>query len=1089
MQNSSQGFRLSPQQKSLWSAQQAHSSRAGTGQPYRAVSAILVEGDLQPRLLEKALYNVVQRHEILRTTFHRPPGVKTPFQVVSDNAHPAWQAIDLTHLDVPHRDHRVEASLAEERARLFDFERGPLLRITLLKLSLHRRVMILCLPALCADSMTLTNFVKELSHAYESVLGGQELACESMQYADFAQWQNELFEADDEHAAEGRAHWKQQTSVAASQPVLPLEKFANLANLAKLAKQAAEPSSFAFASVPIAIDRGLVKRIERLAHDCDSTISALLFAAWQAIVWRLTGRSDFVIFNLCDGRKLEDLEAALGLYARFVPVACHCEDVPFPKLLRGVQQALNQANEWQEYFEIDLPAADLAFEFEERPLRSMGVSLSFSILKQHVCIQPFKLKLSCTRAGDAIAAELQYDPQVFDRDSVERIAGYFQRFLFAVAHNEIAQTKVYATEITIGAVEILGTEERQRLLFELNRTTADYPKAKCVHELFEEQVARTPTAVALVFGDQEFNYNELNVRSNQLAHLLRRRGVAPNDCVGLCLERSAEMVIGLLGILKAGGAYVPLNPEHPRERLALQLAESKARVLITKGGEFNQHAGSVRSQGDGSLYFAGETIDLDLHRELLAAEPETNLSPVGTPDNLVYVIYTSGSTGVPKGVAVQHRNLVNYTQFVLQRLAIDAPLHFATVSTITADLGNTCIFPSLVSGGCLHVLSYDVAMEGELFRNYVTKRPIGVLKIVPSHLQALLASQPAAEILPSKYLILGGEPLSWELVERIRAADHTCQIVNHYGPTETTVGSLTFGVNAETNSSASLTVPIGRPIANTRVYALDKYLQPQPIGVAGELYIGGAGVASGYLNQAAETAARFVADPFADEAGARLYQTGDLVRHLADGNVEFLGRVDNQVKVRGFRVELGEIEAVLAAYPGVQQAIALVRPHKDSASVSSQNASDSRVVAYIVASGAKPPSQDDLRDFLKLKVPDYMIPAVFVFLKSLPLTPNGKVDRAALPAPEDARPDLQKVFVAPRTPVEKELAGIWASLLKVNDVGVHDNFFDLGGHSLLATQVVSRMRKVFQTEIPLRSLFESPTVAALAEKIESATAN
>src|SRR3989442_423233 len=976
MQNSSQGFRLSPQQKSLWSAQQAHSSRAGTGQPYRAVSAILVEGDLQPRLLEKALYNVVQRHEILRTTFHRPPGVKTPFQVVSDNAHPAWQAIDLTHLDVPHRDHRVEASLAEERARLFDFERGPLLRITLLKLSLHRRVMILCLPALCADSMTLTNFVKELSHAYESVLGGQELACESMQYADFAQWQNELFEADDEHAAEGRAHWKQQTSVAASQPVLPLEKFANLANLAKLAKQAAEPSSFAFASVPIAIDRGPVKRIERLAHDCDSTISALLFAAWQAIVWRLKGRSCLVIFNLCDGRKLEDLEAALGLYARFVPVACHCEDVPFPKLLRGVQQALNQANEWQEYFEIDLPAADLAFEFEERPLRSMGVSLSFSILKQHVCIQPFKLKLSCTRAGDAIAAELQYDPQVFDRDSVERIAGYFQRFLFAVARNEIAQTKVYATEITIGAVEILGTEARQRLMFELNRTTADYPKAKCVHELFEEQVARTPMAIALVFGDQEFNYNELNVRSNQLAHLLRRRGVAPNDCVGLCLERSAEMVIGLLGILKAGGAYVPLNPEHPRERLALQLAESKARVLITKGGEFNQHAGSVRSQGDGSLYFAGETIDLDLHRELLAAEPETNLSPVGTPDNLVYVIYTSGSTGVPKGVAVQHRNLVNYTQFILQRLAIDAPLHFATVSTITADLGNTCIFPSLVSGGCLHVLSYDVAMEGELFRDYVTKRPIDVLKIVPSHLQALLASQPAAEILPSKYLILGGEPLSWELVG-----------------------------------------------------------------------------------------------------------------HLADGNVEFLGRVDNQVKVRGFRVELGEIEAVLAAYPGVQQAIALVRPHKDSASVSSQNASDSRVVAYIVASGAKPPSQDDLRDFLKLKVPDYMIPAVFVFLKSLPLTPNGKVDRAALPAPEDARPDLQKVFVAPRTPVEKELAGIWAGLLKVNDVGVHDNFFDLGGHSLLATQVVSRMRKVFQTEIPLRSLFESPTVAALAEKIESATAN
>ena len=462
-------------------------------------------------------------------------------------------------------------------------------------------------------------------------------------------------------------------------------------------------------------------------------------------------------------------------------------------------------------------------------------------------------------------------------------------------------------------------------------------------------------------------------------------------------------------------------------------------------------------------------------------EPETNLAPAATPGNLVYVIYTSGSTGVPKGVAVAPRNLCNYTAFILQRLGLEtgAPLHFATVSTITADLGNTCIFPSLVSGGCLHILSYDTAMEADLFRDYLASHPIDVLKIVPSHLQALLASQADGKLLPAKHLILGGEALSWELVEQISGIDHTCRIINHYGPTETTVGSLTFSVDAaDRNAHESLTVPVGRPIANTRAFVLDKYLRPQPMGVSGELYLGGAGVATGYLNQPAETAARFVADPFAAETGARLYRTGDIARVLADGNIEFLGRVDNQVKVRGFRVELGEIEAVLAAHADVRQAVVVASRR------SSETEADERLVAYVVAVGATPPGQDALRELLRLKLPDYMIPSAIVFLKSLPLTANGKVDRAALPAPEDLR-DLQKVFVAPRSQVERELAAIWSSLLKVGDVGVHDNFFDLGGHSLLATQAVSRMRKVFQTEIPLRSLFESPTVAGLAERIES----
>jgi amino acid adenylation domain-containing protein len=500
---------------------------------------------------------------------------------------------------------------------------------------------------------------------------------------------------------------------------------------------------------------------------------------------------------------------------------------------------------------------------------------------------------------------------------------------------------------------------------------------------------------------------------------------------------------------------VPLNPQHPAARLSSQLAQSNVSILITNGAA--------------PVEFAGELIDLDSDRSLLLDQPDVDPAPVNA--DLAYVIYTSGSSGLPKGVAVGHRALVNYTQFILRRLHVTEPLHFATVSTITADLGNTCIFPALVSDGCLHLISYDMAMEAALFSAYVAKHPIDVLKIVPSHLNALLASA-APDILPRKYLILGGEALSWELVDRIFETKPACKVINHYGPTETTVGSLTFDVRPH---EQSLTTPIGQPIANTQAYILDPQLNLAPTGVAGELYIGGAGLSCGYLNQPAETAARFVPNPFSIEPGARLYRTGDMARYLSDQNVEFLGRIDHQVKVRGFRVELREIEVVLLKHNNVREAVVIAEMQ--------------RLVGYVVASGSKPPGVEELRKFLSQHLPDYMIPATFVFLKTLPLTANGKIDRARLPAPEEARPDLERVFVAPRTVVEKQLAGIWSEFLKFDEMGVHDNFFELGGHSLLATQVVSRIRKTFNCEILLRSLFESPTIAQLAAQIEASPAD
>ena len=1043
-QNKVEGFRLSPQQRCLWSLQQA----AGFS-GYYVLFTVSINGKLRVEFVQRALTDVVQRHEILRTTFQRPLGIKTPFQVISEATHFSWQFSDLSDVDDDRLLNKFEDSFAAARARPFDFERGPLLRATLYRFSREHHVLLISLPALCADSITVLNLISELGRAYALILDEAAFPEEPMQYADFAEWQNELLQSSDEHAEQGRTYWEQLRNGKVLPLSLPLEK-------RRTTGQTFQPET-----VSIDLDSTCIANVEALAREYETSTPVVLFACWQALGWRLTNRSHFLIFNLCDGRKLEDLKAAFGAYAKYLPIACRGENVSFASQLWAARAELSSAEEWQEYFDpndfCEASRDSVAFDFSEQDSAIKNAGLELLLARQEAHLGPFKLRLSCFRSADSMRAAMVYDQYFFDRETVLRYAGYFRSFV----------AQITSSEVSIAEIDIVGESERKRLLVDINRTTSEFSVAKCIHELFEEQVARTPEATALVCEDLELTYAELNARANRLAHLLCGRGLMPNACVGICSRRSAEAIIALLGILKAGGAYVPLNPEHPTARLKLQLAESNASFLITNDGA-----------ADKSLDFDGEIIDLECDLELLLAKPDTNPSSIATPANLVYVIYTSGSSGVPKGVAVSHQALVNYTQFILRCLHVKEPLHFATVSTITADLGNTCIFPALASGGCLHLISYDVAMEGALFSKYIAQRPIDVLKIVPSHLNALLGAEPSGDVLPRKYLILGGEALSWELVDRISQTNPTCEIINHYGPTETTVGSLTFGIKVHELPTQSLTVPIGQPITNTRVYILDSHLKLMPTGVAGELYIGGAGLSVGYLNQPMETAARFVPSPFSDEPGARLYRTGDLTRYLPNGDIEFLGRIDHQVKVRGFRVELAEIEAVLLTHSHVRQAVVIA----DSASADSQ-----RLLGYVVASGSKALGVDELRSFLGQHLPDYMIPSTFIFLKAMPLTSNGKIDRASLPVPDEARPDLQRLFVPPRTRVEREMAGIWAEFLKLDEVGVDDDFFELGGHSLLATQVVSRMRKVFNCEIRLRSLFESPTIAQLAKQIGDST--
>ena len=607
----------------------------------------------------------------------------------------------------------------------------------------------------------------------------------------------------------------------------------------------------------------------------------------------------------------------------------------------------------------------------------------------------------------------------------------------------------------------LTEDERRQLLEEWNATTVAFPRNACVHELFEAQVARTPDRVAVRFGEETLSYRELNEQANQLAHHLRSLGVASGSLVGLCVNRGVRMPVALMAILKAGGAYMPLEPDYPKSRLSYQLMGAVA--LVTEAnlvGRFTE--------------FSRPVICMDTEDFPWRANPGSNLEPSANSENLAYVIFTSGSTGVPKGVAVRHRNLVNYINFIQRWLELDKHpegWHFATVSTLSADLGNTSIFPALASGGSVGVISKEIAVESAWLARYCRQHPIDVLKIVPSHLEALLAGSEGAGVLPRKYLILGGEPLPKRLVQWVRNLGADCEICNHYGPTETTVGSVVLQLtNYPEREDQRPTVPIGRPIDNTQIYILDSHLQPAPIGVAGELYISGEGVAAGYLNQPELTKERFVDNPFV--SNSKMYRTGDLCRYMPDGNVEFLGRADDQIKVRGFRVELGEIEATLARHASVRQAVVVAKTDAQG---------EKRLIAYVVG----PSPKEDLRAYLKEQLPDYMVPTAIIPLQRVPLNANGKVDRQSLLEPEKFQTQSNG-YVAPRTAAETKIAEIWGEVLGNERIGLGEDFFEIGGHSLAGIQVMSRILNHFHVKLEVGALFDFPTIEGLAQAVERA---
>ncbi|WP_414517101.1 amino acid adenylation domain-containing protein [Nostoc sp. PCC 9305] len=1045
-------FRLSTQQKHLWLLQQADSSL-----PYRTQCAVFIEGILNIEALEIALNTVINRHEILRTTFKSSPEEIIPFQVIIDSNLPAIYQHDLAALTPLEQEAEIAAIWQKMSQLDFDFAQASILNVSLIILSPQKHLLLLCLPSLCADGVTLKNLVREISCNYGG-LAKEQLQHEPMQYADYSEWQHELLTAED--TKKGREYWGKQDISTIFNFKLPGEN------------QSAKSRDFKPESIAIAIQPHTVAKLKNLIRQYDISISVFLQTIWHIHLWRLTRESNLIVGVAYDGRQYEELQASLGLFARYLPIHAHlAANLQFLEVLKQINESTLQQTKWQDYFswnKINLSWFPVTYNFAEETEQYFADNLVIYIDKQLSYIDKFKLNLSCClNKNHEIVAEFHYDSNLFRAKDIKRWAGQFQMLLASAIENPLT---------LISKLEILSEVERQQLLLWCNNTETNYSKFQCIHQLFEKQADSTPDNVAVVFENQQLTYAQLNARANQLARYLQDWGVGPEVLVAICLERSHLIIIALLAILKAGGAYVPLDPQLPKERQALILEDTQATVVLTQ--EFSawnlpEHSARVVS------------LDADWH--IIAEKSNENLFSKATPENLIYVLYTSGSTGKPKGVAVEHQQMCNYLHSILAQLNLPTGASFSLVSSFAADLGNTVIFPALCTGGCLHVISQERASDADKLADYYYNHGgIDCLKIAPSHLQALLNScQHPAQILPRHRLVLGGETLSWQLVEKVQALAPDCKILNHYGPTEATVGVLTYQVeNGQSDYAAN--VPLGQPLANTQIWLLDEHLQPVPIGIPGELYIGGANLARGYFNRPDLTKEKFIPNPFDDSAAYtlrdaslraslrsaagcdRLYKTGDLARYLSDGNIEFLGRIDHQVKIRGFRIELGELEAALRQHPTVRETVAIALDDRRG---------EKRLVAYIVPHRTDV-SSSELRNFLQEKLPDYMMPSVFVRLDALPLLLNGKLDRRSLPAPDWTRPELEAAFIAPRTPEEQILADIWAEVLGVQRVGVQDNFFELGGDSILSIQIVARAKEAGLYLTPMQ-LFHQQTIAQL----------
>ncbi|WP_146180916.1 non-ribosomal peptide synthetase [Limnohabitans sp. 2KL-17] len=1007
---------------------------------YNIPLALALHGPLQADIMRQAFNELVRRHETLRTVFRVEAG--QPHQIILPELE-----LELGQQDLGGQDglqQRLQLIVRDEASRPFELSRGPLIRASLIRLEAQEHVLLLTLHHIVGDGWSMGVLFTELAQLYQACLQRQKPALPALpiQYADYAAWQRERLSG--EHLQTLLRYWKQQLSGAPALLELPTDR-------PRPAVQTHRGASLDFE-----LDEALTGRLTALANAQGATLFMVLQAAFKVLLSRTCRQDDICVGTPIAGRNRAELEGLIGFFVNTLVLRDHIDaQISFEQLLVRIKETALQAYAHQE-----LPFEQLVEELQ--PQRSLSYSPLFQVMfvlqnapRERVQLDDLgfewlpspgstaKFDLTCclSEVSGRLAGSLEYNTDLFEAPTIRRMAARYGVLLRGICDDPTAKVR---------DLPLLTEEEAHLVLVDWNDTAAPCPAQRTIHQMFEAQAGKRPEATAAVHEDRHFSYGELNARANQLAHHLRGLGVGPEVRVGICVRRGLDMVVGLLGILKAGGAYVPLDPGYPGERLAFMLHDADPKVLLTQEAllpELPQYAGQVLC------------LDRDWGRIGQCAQDKP--IDLAGPDDLAYVIYTSGSTGRPKGVELCHGNATTFIAWCQQEFSAEEMRRVLASTSICFDLSVFELFTTLAMGGVVHVI------------DRITQQDLGSLGLtlvntVPSAVDALLERGEFPARL--RGLNVAGEALGAELVARVLEREPQLRVRNLYGPSEDT----TYSTWCRQGRGEQVT--IGRPIANTQIYILDGHLAPVPIGVAGELHIGGAGLARGYLNQPELTAEKFIRNPFNPQAGARLYKTGDLARYLPDGKIEYLGRIDNQVKLRGFRIELGEIESALLQHEGVAQAVVAVCEDEPG---------DKRLVAYVVGKAQRPVPPEDLRSHLGAKLPGYMVPAVYVPMERLPLTPNGKVDRKALPAPSGERA-LTQAYVAPRTETEMTLARIWAELLKVDQVGIHDDFFALGGHSLLATQVMARLRQNLGTDLPLRNLFEAPTVAGLGSRVAQA---
>ena len=1079
---------LSLAQQRLWFLEQLSGERPTDNR----LAVLHLKGDLQIAVLELAVAEIVRRHQVLRTTFSTNDG--TAVGAIAPTRTVSLPVTNLQDLPVDVQSAEVQRLAAEEARHSFDLTNSPLLRVMLLRQSPESHVLLVTIPQIVGDRASIGIFIQELTTLYQAFSKGlpSPLPELSIQYVDVARQQHQSLST--EVFATQLDYWKQQLKSAPPLLELPADR------------PRPPIQTFRGAVERFEIDLDLTRQLKTLSQQSEATLFMTLLAAFITLLSRYSGSEDVVVGSPIDNRKGGETESLIGLFINTLVLRADLSGNPsFQQLLGRVRERTLSGHARQ-----NVPFEKLVEELQpewnpsHNPLFQVMFGLQNPLMEQlelpGLTITPWEMEISSTRTKfdltlfleeteAGLKGSLEYSVDLFDAATIARMLGHFQNLLEGIVANPQA---------SLSDLPLLTPAERHQILVEWNDTKTDDRLDRCIHQLFEARVEQTPDAVAVVFEDEQLTYRELNQRANQLARYLNKLGVKPEVLVGICVERSLEMIVGLLGILKAGGAYVPLDPAYPQERLTFMLSDSQVPVLLTQEklvAELTEHQARV--------------VYLDTDWETISQENEANLVSGVKSENLAYVIYTSGSTGKPKGVMALHGGLLNLVLWHQSAFEV-IPSDRATQLAGTAfDASVWELWPYLAAGATIYLVELEILSSPVVLRDWLVSKEI-TITFVPTPLAEVLLSLEWSGNLALRIMLTGGDKL-----HQYPPSSIPFKLVNNYGPTENIV--VTTSGLVVSNREYKMSPSIGRPISNVQVYILDRHLRLVPIGVPGELHISGASLSKGYLNRPELTAQKFIPNPFwksevrghksetnsslrvedqsiSDPAntpsqtshlaletsiGSHLYKTGDLARYLPDGNIEFLGRIDSQVKIRGFRIELGEIEAALIAHPEIEDAAVIDREDKPG---------EKRLWAYFVSYPCsdnilyqkRVPTTSELRNFLKEKLPDYMVPSAFVMLEAMPLTPNGKVDRRALPAPE-SRPELEEAYVMPQTEAERLIAAVWQEMLQLEKVGINDNFFSLGGHSLLVVKIQAKLNEIFEQKLSVIDLFKYPTIKTLAQ--------